>query len=235
MIIIPAIDLIEGKCVRLYQGDFNKTEQVANDPIEQLNTFIADGAKMIHIVDLDGAREGEQNRQYKLIEKLCNMATVPVQVGGGIRSIKTMEKLIEAGADRLVLGTAAIENASFLKEALAKYASQIVIGIDAKDGKVATHGWETVSEIDAISFAKEMEQFGVQTIVYTDISKDGTMSGPNIDGLREMHEAVTCTIVASGGIKDDSDINALEKIGIKEAIVGKAIYQGKVTLKGVTL
>ncbi|WP_182199268.1 1-(5-phosphoribosyl)-5-[(5-phosphoribosylamino)methylideneamino]imidazole-4-carboxamide isomerase [Paraliobacillus salinarum] len=235
MKIIPAIDLIDGKCVRLYQGDFNKTEQVANDPIEQLQTFIADGAEMVHIVDLDGAREGEQKRQYKLIEKLCNIATVPVQVGGGIRSVETIEKLIEAGADRLVLGTAAIENPTFLKEALAKYSSQIVIGIDAKDGKVATHGWETVSEIDAIRFAKEMEQLGVQTIVYTDISKDGTMSGPNVEGLKEMHEAVTCTIVASGGIKDNSDIDTLEKIGITEAIVGKAIYQGKVTLKGASL
>lgn len=235
MKIIPAIDLIDGKCVRLYQGDFNKTEQVANDPIEQLQTFIADGAEMVHIVDLDGAREGKQKRQYKLIEQLCNIATVPVQVGGGIRSVETIEKLIKAGANRLVLGTAAIENPTFLKEALAKYPSQIVIGIDAKDGKVATHGWETVSEIDAIRFAKEMEQLGVQTIVYTDISKDGTMSGPNVDGLKEMHEAVTCTIVASGGIKDNSDIDELEKIGITEAIVGKAIYQGKVTLKGASL
>ncbi|CQR47577.1 1-(5-phosphoribosyl)-5-[(5-phosphoribosylamino)methylideneamino] imidazole-4-carboxamide isomerase [Paraliobacillus sp. PM-2] len=232
MKIIPAIDLIDGKCVRLYQGDFSKTEQVANDPIEQLNTFIADGAQIIHIVDLDGARDGEEKRQYELIEKLCDIATVPVQIGGGIRTIKTVEKLIQAGADRLVLGTAAIEDPSFLKAVLAEYPSHIVIGIDAKDGKVATHGWETVSEVNAITFAKEMEQLGVESIVFTDISKDGTMSGPNIDALKQMNDAVTCNIVASGGIKDNNDIDALEKIGIKEVIVGKAIYQGRVTLRG---
>lgn len=231
MKIIPAIDLIEGKCVRLYQGDFSKTTEVASDPIKQLATFIADGAEIVHIVDLDGARNSEA-RQYELIKTLCQNSSVPIQIGGGIRTMETVEQLIELGADRLVLGTAAIEDQDFLKAALAKYPEAIVVGIDAKDGKVATHGWETVSELDYIEFAKEMVALGVQTIVFTDISKDGTMSGPNLEQLQALNEAVSCKVVASGGIKDNADIEALVAIGLEEAIVGKAIYQGAVTLKG---
>ncbi|WP_138414619.1 1-(5-phosphoribosyl)-5-[(5-phosphoribosylamino)methylideneamino]imidazole-4-carboxamide isomerase [Aquibacillus sediminis] len=233
MKILPAIDLIDGKCVRLYQGDFNQTTNVGADPETQLQTFIKDGAEIVHIVDLDGARNGEA-RQYELISKLCAQSTVPIQVGGGIRSLETIENLIQAGADRLVLGTAALEDEAFLREAINQYQEHIVVGIDAKNGKVATQGWETVSEIDYIDFAKKIETLGVQTIVFTDISRDGTMSGPNVEALKTLLEAVTCKIVASGGIKDNADIEALEEIGIEEAIVGKAIYEGKVTLKGAT-
>ncbi|MRH42580.1 1-(5-phosphoribosyl)-5-[(5-phosphoribosylamino)methylideneamino]imidazole-4-carboxamide isomerase [Aquibacillus halophilus] len=233
MKILPAIDLIDGKCVRLYQGDFNKTTQVGSDPETQLATFIEDGAEIVHIVDLDGARNGEA-RQYDLIKKLCSQSTVPIQVGGGIRNLETVEKLVEAGASRLVLGTAAIEDEDFLKAALQAYSNHIVVGIDVKDGMVATRGWETVSEINYIEFAKKMEQFGVKTIVFTDISRDGTMTGPNLSALKDLLNAVNCNIVASGGIKDNSDLQALEEIGIKEAIVGKAIYEGKVTLKGAS-
>lgn len=233
MKILPAIDLIDGKCVRLYQGDFKQTTQVGSDPITQLKTFIANGAEIVHIVDLDGARDG-QARQYQLISELCKLSTIPIQVGGGIRSMETVEKLIAAGADRLVLGTAAIEDQDFLKAALAKYAEQIVVGIDAKDDKVAIHGWETVSELDYLTFAKQMEQLGVQTIVFTDISKDGTMMGPNVEAYEKLLAHVSCKIVASGGISNNQDIEALEAIGIEEAIVGKAIYQGTVTLKGET-
>ncbi|WP_226034825.1 1-(5-phosphoribosyl)-5-[(5-phosphoribosylamino)methylideneamino]imidazole-4-carboxamide isomerase [Aquibacillus saliphilus] len=231
MKILPAIDLIDGKCVRLYQGDFNKTTQVGSDPETQLSTFIKDGAEIVHIVDLDGARNGEA-RQYDLIRKLCSQSSIPIQVGGGIRNLETIKNLVEAGASRLVLGTAAIEDEDFLKEALAKYSNHIVIGIDAKDGKVATRGWETVSEVDYIEFAKKMESLGVETIVFTDISRDGTMTGPNLVALENLLKAVNCKIVASGGIKDNSDLIALREIGIKEAIVGKAIYEGTVTLKG---
>ncbi|MDC3416267.1 1-(5-phosphoribosyl)-5-[(5-phosphoribosylamino)methylideneamino]imidazole-4-carboxamide isomerase [Aquibacillus salsiterrae] len=231
MKILPAIDLINGKCVRLYQGDFSKTTQVGSDPESQLATFIKDGAEIVHIVDLDGARNGEA-RQYDLIRKLCNQSSVPIQVGGGIRSLETIEKLVEAGASRLVLGTAALEDEDFLKAALDKFKHHIVVGIDAKDGKVATRGWETVSEVDYIDFAKKMESLGVQTIVFTDISRDGTMSGPNVTQLKNLLDAVDCKIVASGGIKDNDDLKALAEIGIEEAIVGKAIYEGTVTLNG---
>ncbi|SDB89941.1 1-(5-phosphoribosyl)-5-[(5-phosphoribosylamino)methylideneamino] imidazole-4-carboxamide isomerase [Pelagirhabdus alkalitolerans] len=231
MKILPAIDLMNGQCVRLYQGDFNKSEQVANDPIEQLKTFIADGAELVHIVDLDGARDQEK-RQYHLIKKICEIATVPIQVGGGLRNMQVVDELVDLGVSRLVLGTAAIENPDFLKAALKKYKEKIVIGIDAKDKKVATHGWETVSELDYIDFAKEMEKLGVQSIVFTDISKDGTMSGPSVEQLNNLNQAVSCKIIASGGISKQEDIEVLEQMGIEEAIVGKAIYQGTVSLKG---
>lgn len=231
MKIIPAIDLLNGKCVRLYQGDFNQTEQVADDPIKQLERFIKDGAEMIHIVDLDGARD-QTKRQYRLIEQLCKKSSVPIQIGGGIRSMDTVDQLMNSGASRLVIGTAALEDLTFIKQAIVKYPEAIVVGIDAKNGKVATHGWETVSTVDYIEFAKKMETLGVQTIVFTDISKDGTMAGPNLDQLQTLNEAVSCKIVASGGISQYDDIKAVAQIGIEEAIVGKAIYQKKIILKG---
>lgn len=232
--IIPAIDLLNGKCVRLYQGDFAQTEEVADDPIKQLERFIKDGAEMIHIVDLDGARD-QTKRQYQLIEQLCQKATVPIQIGGGIRSIETLNQLMALGASRLVIGTAALENFDFLQQAIEQYPEAIVVGIDAKNEKVATHGWETVSEMNYIEFAQQIEALGVKTIVFTDISKDGTMSGPNIDQLRALNEAVSCNIVASGGISQYDDIKAVKDIGIKEAIVGKAIYQNKISLKGARM
>lgn len=229
MKILPAIDLLNGQCVRLYQGDFNQSEQVAKDPVEQLQTFIEQGAEIIHIVDLDGARDPKK-RQYPLIKTLVEHATVPIEVGGGIRSMKEVEELIALGVDRLVLGTAAIENPDFLKEALAKYKAHIVVGIDAKNERVATHGWETLSDVDYISFAKDMVALGVETIVFTDISKDGTMTGPSLKQLDKLNKAVNATIVASGGISNISDLQALKAINIKEAIVGKAIYQGAIDL-----
>lgn len=231
MIVIPAIDLLAGKCVRLYQGDFNQTEQVADDPFNQLDRFIEDGAEIIHIVDLDGARD-QSKRQYELIHQLCERSTVPIQVGGGIRSLETVEQLIKAGASRLVIGTAALDDLEFLIQAVKKYPDAIVVGIDAKNEKVATNGWETVSEIDYIEFAKKIEALGVKTIVFTDISKDGTMSGPNLEQLNTINQAVNCKVVASGGISQYDDLKAVAALGIQEAIVGKAIYQDKITLKG---
>ena len=153
-------------------------------------------------------------------------------MGGGIRSLETVEQLIEAGASRLVIGTAALDDLDFLIQAVKKYPEAIVVGIDAKNEKVATHGWETVSEIDYLEFARKIEALGVKTIVFTDISKDGTMSGPNLEQLNAINQAVSCKIVASGGISQYDDLKAVAQLGIKEAIVGKAIYQEKITLKG---
>ncbi|QQZ11196.1 1-(5-phosphoribosyl)-5-[(5-phosphoribosylamino)methylideneamino]imidazole-4-carboxamide isomerase [Heyndrickxia vini] len=231
MRIIPAIDLINGKCVRLYQGDFSKTTEVGSDPESQLLRFIRDGAKMIHIVDLDGARLGKP-KQYELINKLCSLSNIPIEVGGGIRDMETIENYVSIGVSRIVLGTAALEREDFLKEALDKYNEYIVIGIDAIKGKVATRGWETVSEFEYIDFAKKMESLGAQTIIYTDISKDGTLSGPNLRELNQISKAVRCNIVASGGIRNMDDLQELKNIGITEAIVGKAIYTGQVTIMG---
>ena len=232
MIIIPAIDLIDGKCVRLYQGDFNKTTEVGSDPRSQIQQFLIDGAKIVHIVDLDGARAGEA-KQFELIQDLAKMSTVPIQVGGGIRDLQTVERYLEAGVTRIVLGTAALEDNTFVTKALAQFRDHIVIGIDAKNGQVATRGWETVTAIDFIEFAKQMESFGAKTIVFTDISRDGTMTGPNLAQLKQISEAVSCTIVASGGIRSMDDLTDLAGIGMKEAIVGKAIYDGSIKLKEV--
>ena len=230
MRIIPAIDLINGKCVRLYQGDFRKTTEVASDPLIQIQQFIEDGAELVHIVDLDGARRGT-SVQFELIRKLVEISRIPIQVGGGIRDLETIDKYICAGVARLVLGTAAIEKPGFLQEALKKYHQHIVIGIDAKNGKVATSGWENISEVNYLEFAKKMEQLGVETIIYTDISKDGTMSGPNLYHLEKIVNQVGCKIIASGGIRNYEDILSLSGIGITDAIVGKAIYDGKVSLR----
>ena len=234
MKIIPAIDLINGQCVRLYQGDFSKATQVADDPQSQLQQFIDDGAEMIHIVDLDGARAG-QPVQEELIQRLCSLSAVPIEVGGGIRDIDTVKQYADMGVTRIVLGTAAIEDRVFLQNALDVFGDFIAIGIDAKDGKVATRGWENVTETDFITFTKEMEDLGAKTIIFTDISKDGTMSGPNLDAYKQLKQAVKCQIVASGGIRSMEDIQALSDIGITEAIVGKAIYEGRVVLGGQRL
>lgn len=230
MKILPAMDLIDGKCVRLYQGDFNKTTEVGSDPVSQLQTFIDDGAEMIHIVDLDGARSGKPE-QMELIASLCAKSAVPIQIGGGIRNLKTVEAYVDAGAARVVIGTAAIQNREFLLEALKKYKEHIVVGIDARNEKVAVSGWEQETEMDYIEFAKEMEELGVETIVFTDISKDGTMQGPNLAQLKKINDAVGCKIVASGGIRNQEDLDAVAALGIEEAIVGKAMYEGTVKLR----
>ncbi|MBM7713070.1 1-(5-phosphoribosyl)-5-[(5-phosphoribosylamino)methylideneamino]imidazole-4-carboxamide isomerase [Siminovitchia sp. FSL H7-0308] len=230
MKILPAMDLIDGKCVRLYQGDFNKTTQVGSDPASQLQTFMNDGAEIIHIVDLDGARSGKPE-QFELISELCAKSTVPIQVGGGIRNLETVEAYVNSGVDRIVIGTAAIQDREFLQAALEKHRKHIVIGIDARNEKVAVSGWEQETEMDYIEFAKQMEQLGVQTIVFTDISKDGTMQGPNLEQLKKINDAVSCKIVASGGIRNQEDLDAVAALGIEEAIVGKAMYEGTVKLR----
>lgn len=231
MRILPAMDLINGKCVRLYQGDFKQTMQVGSHPESQLKTFIEDGAEIIHIVDLDGARSGQPD-QFELIAKLTQNSTIPIQVGGGIRTIETVKAYVEAGVSRIVVGTAALEDEAFLKQALELFSENIVLGIDARNGKVATRGWESETEVDYIEFAKAMEELGVRRIVFTDISKDGTMQGPNLEQLKKIHDAVDCDIVASGGIRHQADLDAIAEIGIKEAIVGKAMYEGTVKLRG---
>lgn len=178
--VIPAIDLIDGKCVRLFQGDFNKSTVMGNDPEIQLQKFIEDGAGLIHIVDLDGARLGAP-KQFELISNLAKISSVPIQVGGGIRSIETIEKYIKAGVSRLVLGTAAMEDEAFLKGVLKNFSDQVAVGIDAKNEKVATRGWETVVDVNYIDFAKNIEELGAKTIIFTDISRDGTLTGPNLE------------------------------------------------------
>ncbi|WP_434304683.1 1-(5-phosphoribosyl)-5-[(5-phosphoribosylamino)methylideneamino]imidazole-4-carboxamide isomerase [Clostridium botulinum] len=229
MIILPAIDLKEGKCVRLYQGDFKASNVVAEDPIEVALKFKEDGAEYIHIVDLDGALTGEI-KNLSIISSIIKTINIPVELGGGIRNLNTIDMLIDAGIKRLILGTAALNNRELVEEAVKKYDEKISIGIDAKNEKVAINGWLNVSSTNYIDFAKEMEKIGVRNIIFTDISKDGTLKGPNLNQLKKLNESVSCNIIASGGIKDIEDLKVIKEMDIYGAIVGKAIYSGNIDL-----
>lgn len=230
MIIFPAIDLKDGKCVRLYQGKFEESEVVGENPLKVAMSFKECGAEYIHMVDLDGALNGEI-KNLKIIAEVVKTVGVPVELGGGIRDMKTIDMLIEVGVSRVILGTAALKSPQFVMEAVKKYGEKIAVGIDAKNEKVAVNGWLNVSSVDYIDFAKEMEKIGVKTIIFTDISKDGTLQGPNLEQLGKIQSSVSCNIIASGGIKDIQDLKTINKMGIYGAITGKAIYCGNIDLK----
>lgn len=230
MIILPAIDLRDGKCVRLYQGKFEASEVVGENPVEVALSFKESGAEYIHMVDLDGALNGEI-KNLNIISEVVKKVEIPVELGGGIRDMKTIDMLIESGVSRVILGTAALNNPELVKESVKKYGEKIAVGIDAKDEKVAVNGWLDISSVDYIEFAKEMEKIGVKTIIFTDISKDGTLQGPNLEQLGKLQKNVNCNIIASGGIKDIDDLKAINEMGIYGAITGKAIYSGNIDLK----
>lgn len=230
MIILPAIDLRDGKCVRLYKGDFNKSEIVADSPINTAISFKEAGAEYIHMVDLDGALKGK-GVNVDIVSKVIKTVDIPVELGGGIRDIETIDYLIEKGISRVILGTAALNNPSLVKEAVKKYGDKIAVGIDAKDGYVAVDGWLNVSKVNYIDFAKEMESIGVKNIIFTDISRDGTLTGPNLEALSKLKESVGCDITASGGIKNIQDVDSIKKMGLYGVIIGKAIYSNNIDLK----
>ena len=229
MIILPAIDIRNGECVRLVKGDFETAHKVAENPLETARRFEAAGAEWIHMVDLDGALEGKlQNAPIYL--DIAENTGLKVEVGGGIRDMKAVDYYLSNGISRVILGSVAVENPSFVKEAIAKYGEKIAVGIDAKNGKVATRGWLTVGEDDYISFAKQMETLGVSTIIFTDISRDGTLEGPNLEQLETLSQAVKCNIIASGGLCNMGDIKALCALNLYGAICGKSIYSGTLNL-----
>lgn len=230
MIIFPAMDLRDGKCVRLYQGKFDALEVVGENPIEVAMSFKKAGAEYIHMVDLDGALNGTI-KNIEIILKVIKEVNIPVELGGGIRDIKTVDALIEAGVSRVILGTAALKDKKFVAEAAEKYGDKIAVGIDAKDEKVAVNGWTNISDVNYIDFAKEIEAIGVKTIIFTDISKDGTLMGPNLVQLQKINDSVSCNIIASGGIKELEDLRIINKMRLYGTIVGKAIYSGNVDLK----
>ncbi|NLM07031.1 MAG: 1-(5-phosphoribosyl)-5-[(5-phosphoribosylamino)methylideneamino]imidazole-4-carboxamide isomerase [Tissierellia bacterium] len=229
MIILPAIDIIDGKPVRLYQGDFDKKEVVGEDVLEIAKSFENTGAEWVHIVDLDGARTGKTvNRE--IIFKLVSELSISIEVGGGMRDKETIESYIKAGVKRIILGTKAADDLAFVEDMVKSYGDSIAVGIDCKDGFVATKGWETGTRLHYIDFAKEVEILGVKTVILTDISKDGTLMGPNFEMLREVQENVGMQIIASGGVKDLEDIRKLKEMGFYGAIAGKAIYSGNLSL-----
>lgn len=230
MIIFPAMDLRDNKCVRLYQGKFDKTEVVGENPLEVAKGFKKAGAEYLHVVDLDGALKGKP-ANINVVSKVLEEIDLPVELGGGIRDLETIDFLIEKGVSRTILGTSALNNPELVKEAVKKYGDKIAVGIDAKNGLVAVEGWINVSNINYIDFAKVMEDIGVKTIIFTDISKDGTLQGPNLEQLSNIQQSVSCNIIASGGIKSIDDLIIINEMDIYGAITGKAIYSGNINLK----
>lgn len=225
MIIYPAIDIRNSKCVRLTQGSFESVTVYGEDPVEMAKKWEALGGVYLHTVDLDGARgKGENNRD--IIKEIARSVKIPVQTGGGIRSLDDVEELITSGISRVILGTAALVNEEFLTSAVKEYGEKIAVGIDAKDGKVAVSGWEEVSGVDSLDFAKKVEKIGVKTIIYTDIATDGMLTGPNVDAMKAMASAVKIDVIASGGIGSKEDIYSLKPTGVSGVIVGKALYVG---------
>lgn len=230
MIILPAIDIRGGKAVRLYKGDYDKEEVVDSDVVKRAKEFEALGAEYIHIVDLDGAKEGQTVNKELIFEVIKNV-NVPIEIGGGIRNFETVKEYIENGVERVILGTAAISNKELLQKSLETYGEKIAVGIDAKNNMVCGSGWLETSDREYIEFGKELYAMGVRTFIVTDISKDGTLNGVNLEMLKKFKEEVTSNVIASGGIRDIQDINALIKMNIYGAITGKAIYSGKLDLK----
>ena len=229
MRIYPAIDIKDGKCVRLYKGRFDDVTVYGDNPAEMAKKWEAQGGEYIHVVDLDGALKGHGVNAGK-IREICESVSVPVQTGGGIRTTEDIEAKLACGISRVIIGTKAVSDSEFVKRAADKYGGKIVIGIDAKDGMVAVEGWEKTSNFTAVEFAKKMVSLGVKTIVYTDIATDGTLAGPNVAAMREMASAVNADIIASGGVGSLDDILSLKDTGVEGVIVGKALYTGRVDL-----
>lgn len=232
MQIYPAIDIKNGQCVRLKQGRFDDMTVYGNDPLGIARKFVAAGATYLHVVDLDGARMGAGYNQ-DVIKKIIDTFNVPVQTGGGIRTMRDIEERIAIGVSRVILGTTAVSNPEIVKEAVKIYGEKIAVGIDAVNGRVAIQGWEKVSEVSAMELCKQMKNFGVKTIIYTDITKDGMMVGPNIESTKEIIDATGVNIIASGGIAAMMDIEKADQIGSHGVIIGKAIYQGALNLSDV--
>ena len=233
MDVIPAIDILDGRCVRLYQGDYQQSEVFGEDPVEVAQRWYSQGAKYLHVVDLDGARDGKP-KNLKVIEAIARSIPIRVQMGGGLRDRESIVLVLNSGVSRVILGTAAVENSQLIADICAEFPEQIMIGIDARDGKVATRGWLTTSEVMAVDLAKRMTSIGIAGIIYTDIHRDGTMQGPNVEALRQLAENVDVPVIASGGISSITDLLnllSLEAIGVKGAIVGRAIYTGDIQLR----
>lgn len=232
MRIYPAIDIKDGKCVRLFKGKFDDVTVYGDNPAQMAKKWESLGAEFIHVVDLDGALAGD-SVSAEAIKSICDSVNVSVQTGGGVRTLEDIEKRLSWGVKRVILGTVAVNDPDFVKNAIKNFgAESIVVGIDAKDGFAATHGWEKVSKISAIEFAKRMQDIGVKTIVYTDIATDGTLGGSNVAAMREMALAVPqIDVIASGGIGSMQDILALDGSGVGGVIVGKALYTERVDLK----
>ena len=229
MIILPAIDILDGKCVRLVQGEYGTASKVAESPVDTAKYFMDCGAEYIHMVDLNGAKEGRRVND-KIFIDVANSVNVPVELGGGIRDMETIDYYIENGISRVILGSVALTNKELVAEAVEKYKEKIAVGIDAKDRKVKISGWLIENEVDFIDLSIKMAEIGVTNIIYTNIGLDGTLSGVDTGHYRELKQAVNIDITASGGVKDIEDIKRLRELDIYGVICGKAIYSGTLDL-----
>lgn len=229
MIILPAIDLKDGKVVRLYKGEFDTVHQVADDPVATAKAFYDAGARYIHMVDLDGAKDGVR-KNADIVRAVAQSVGLKVELGGGIRSMTDLEEVFSLGVYRAVIGSAAVSHPEFVKEAAAKYGERIAVGIDTKNGKVKTAGWVEDSGLDYLEFARQMQSIGVKTIIFTDIDTDGTLQGPAFEKLAALQQSVDCNIIASGGVSNNEDIQRLAGMALYGAIIGKAYYAGTIDL-----
>jgi phosphoribosylformimino-5-aminoimidazole carboxamide ribotide isomerase len=230
MIILPAIDVKDGNCVRLLKGDYATAHKVAEDAVQTAISFQQAGAKWLHMVDLDGAKDAKPVN-FQTFFNVQHSCELKIEVGGGIRNMETVDFYLERGISRVILGSAAINDPAFVQQAVRQYGDQIAVGIDARDGMVAVDGWTSTSQIDYIDMAKRMESIGVKYLIFTDISRDGTLSGPNLVKLDKINRAVSCNIIASGGVSSIKDIINLDDLGVYGAICGKALYTGDLNLQ----
>lgn len=229
MHLFPAIDLVGGKAVRLVCGDYNQMTVYDSNPIRVAKKFAVDGAKYLHVVDLEGARDGN-TPNLETVRRLIQESGLFVEIGGGIRSLETVKAYVNAGASRIIIGTAAVTDPQFLNAALARYGDKIAVGVDVRNGMVAIKGWTELSALTCFDFCKQLEAKGVQTVICTDISKDGLLSGTNLDLYRELVKRFSLQITASGGITTLDDVKTLSRMGLYGAILGKALYQGSLSL-----
>ncbi|MBQ9478534.1 MAG: 1-(5-phosphoribosyl)-5-[Selenomonadaceae bacterium] len=232
MVILPAIDLKGGKCVRLYQGDFDQSTVFSDYPEEMALKWQQQGAKHLHVVDLDGAKKGEPINIFS-IKKILEAIDIPIEVGGGIRTLENIEDLLEMGVERVILGSTAVENPELIREAAREFGEQVIVGIDAKRGKVAVNGWLSVSNTTALDLAVRVGDMGISTIIYTDIAKDGTLAGHNAEATAELARRSGLAVIASGGVSSLDDIRALkehEADGIEGIVIGRALYTGALNL-----
>jgi phosphoribosylformimino-5-aminoimidazole carboxamide ribotide isomerase len=229
MEIIPAVDIKDGKCVRLYQGDYRQETVFSEDPVAVALNWQAQGASRLHLVDLDGAASGEPCN-IAVVEAIVKQVSLPVQLGGGIRDEATVARLLAIGINRVILGTVAVEKPKLLDNLCRKFGEAIVVGIDARDGRVATHGWKKGTEVAALALGRRMAATGVRRLIYTDIKRDGTLTEPGFEAIAEMVKGVNLPIIAAGGISALSHLKKLKELGVEGAIVGKALYTGDIKL-----
>ena len=229
MIILPAIDIKDGHCVRLYQGDYGQVTTYDTDPVQVALRWQEAGASWLHVVDLDGAKQG-MPVNVDAIGRIREATKLHIEFGGGMRSLAHIERILEQGVDRIILGTVALTDHALLQKALERWNEQIVVGIDARNGRVAIGGWYETSGVEATVLARNLEELGVQRFVYNDISRDGTLSGPNLEALASMQSATSRALIASGGVHTLADLRELARLGVEGAIIGKALYTGDIDL-----